>query len=88
MFGYNKNRKYKEWKHMNILLEKSLNENLPVEMIYLAANNQITQRRIIVKEMHDRYFKAFCFLRKADRLFKMENILSIMPERSKLLKSS
>lgn len=73
---------------MNILLEKSLNENLPVEMIYLAANNQITQRRIIVKEMHDRYFKAFCFLRKADRLFKMENILSIMPERSKLLKSS
>jgi predicted DNA-binding transcriptional regulator YafY len=88
MFGYNKNRKYKEWKHMNTLLEKSLNENLPVEMIYLAANNQITQRRIIVKELHERYFKAFCFLRKADRLFKKDNILSVMPERSKLLKSS
>ncbi|MBS8263139.1 hypothetical protein DYI25_01655 [Mesobacillus boroniphilus] len=73
---------------MNALLEKSLSENLPVEMIYLAANNQITQRRIIVKEMHERYFKAFCFLRKADRLFKKENILSVMPEKRKLLKSS
>lgn len=73
---------------MNRLLEKSLSENLTVEMIYLAANNQITHRKIIVKEIHDRYFKAFCFLRKADRLFKKENILSVMPERGKLLKSS
>ncbi|MBT2695551.1 hypothetical protein [Bacillus sp. ISL-55] len=73
---------------MNIILEKSLRENLPVEMIYLAANNQITQRRIIVKELHERYFKAFCFLRNADRLFKKENILSVMPERRKLLRSS
>lgn len=73
---------------MNGLLKKSLTENLPVEMIYLAANNEITQRRIIVKEMHEHYFKAFCFLRKADRLFKKENILSVMLERGKLLKSS
>jgi predicted DNA-binding transcriptional regulator YafY len=88
MFGYNEYIKYKEVERMNILLEKSLKENLAVEMIYLAANNQITQRRIVVKEMHDRYFKAFCFLRKADRLFKKENILSVMPERNKFLKSS
>jgi len=73
---------------MNGLLEQSYNENLPVEMIYLAANNQITQRRVIVKELHDRYFKAYCFLRKADRLFKKENILSVMPVKSNLLKSS
>ncbi|MBT2639261.1 MULTISPECIES: hypothetical protein [unclassified Bacillus (in: firmicutes)] len=73
---------------MNGLLEQSFNENLPVEMIYLAANNQITQRRVIVKELHDRYFKAYCFLRKADRLFKKEHILSVMPVRRKLLKSS
>ena len=73
---------------MNSLLERSFKENLAVEMIYLAANNQITQRRIIVKEMHERYFKAFCYLRKAERLFKKENILSVMPVRSKLLKSS
>ncbi|NKE07386.1 MULTISPECIES: hypothetical protein [Mesobacillus] len=73
---------------MKSLLERSLKEKLAVEMIYLAANNEITQRRIIVKEMHEHYFKAFCFLRKADRLFKKENILSVMLERGKLLKSS
>ncbi|MGV2940868.1 hypothetical protein AB5I83_14815 [Mesobacillus sp. LC4] len=73
---------------MKSLLERSLKEKLAVEMIYLAANNEITQRRIIVKEMHEHYFKAFCFLRNADRLFKKENILSVMLERGKLLKSS
>jgi predicted DNA-binding transcriptional regulator YafY len=73
---------------MNTLLTKSLKENTPVEMIYLAANNQITQRRIIVKELRGNYFKAFCFLRNEDRLFKIENILSVMPEKRKLLKTS
>ncbi|WLR53792.1 hypothetical protein LC048_14860 [Mesobacillus subterraneus] len=72
---------------MNALLERSFQEKLTVEMIYLAANNQFTHRRIIVKEMHDHYFKAYCFLRRADRLFKKENILSVMPDRRKLLKS-
>ncbi|MCM3663090.1 WYL domain-containing protein [Mesobacillus subterraneus] len=73
---------------MNTLLTKSLKENTPVEMIYLAANNQITQRRIIVKELRGNYFKAFCYLRSEDRLFKIDNILSVMPEKRKLLKTS
>ncbi|MEW8972069.1 MAG: hypothetical protein AB2411_15670 [Mesobacillus sp.] len=73
---------------MNNLLTRSLNESQPVEMIYLAANNQITHRRIIVKEMRGTCFKAFCFLRNDDRLFKVENILSIMPEKRTLLKTS
>jgi predicted DNA-binding transcriptional regulator YafY len=73
---------------MNTLLIKSLKENMPVEMIYLAANNQITQRRIIVKELRGNYFKAFCYLRSEDRLFKIDNILSVMPEKRKLLKTS
>jgi predicted DNA-binding transcriptional regulator YafY len=73
---------------MNFLLEKSLKENLPVEMIYFAANNQITQRRIIVKEIRGNYFKAFCFLRNDERLFKLENILSVMPEKRQFLKTS
>ncbi|RSD29444.1 hypothetical protein [Mesobacillus subterraneus] len=73
---------------MNALLARSLKEHIPVEMIYLAANNQITQRRIIVKEMRGSYFKAFCFLRNDDRLFKLENILSVMPEKQRLLKTS
>ncbi|CAM3768153.1 WYL domain-containing protein [Mesobacillus thioparans] len=73
---------------MNLLLEKSLVEKIPVNMIYMAANKQITQRRIIVREIHEGFFKAYCFLRKADRLFKKENILSVMPDKQKFLKSS
>ncbi|MBT2678260.1 hypothetical protein J7E38_04555 [Bacillus sp. ISL-35] len=73
---------------MNFLLEKSLKENQPVEMIYFAVDNQITQRRIIVKEIRGNYFKAFCFLRNEERLFKVENILSIMPEKRHFLKIS
>jgi predicted DNA-binding transcriptional regulator YafY len=73
---------------MNTLLKKSLQGNQPIEMIYLAANNKITQRRIIVKELRGNYFKAFCFLRNEDRLFKVENILSVMPEKRKLRKTS
>lgn len=73
---------------MNILLQRSLEEKKPVEMIYLAADSQITQRKVIVKELHGSYFKAFCFLRNGNRLFKVDNILSVMPERSKFLKTS
>lgn len=73
---------------MNRLLTKSLSDKQPVEMIYLAANNEITHRKIIVKELHGSYFKAFCFLRNDNRLFKFENVLSVMPEKRKFLKTS
>jgi predicted DNA-binding transcriptional regulator YafY len=73
---------------MNNLLLKSLKTNQPVDMIYLAANNDITHRKIVVKELHGSYFKAFCFLRNDNRLFRFENILSVMPEKRKFLKTS
>jgi len=73
---------------MNTVLKKSLEGKQPIEMIYLAKDNQITHRKIIVKELHVNYFKAFCFLRNDDRLFKVENILSVMPVKHKLLKTS
>lgn len=73
---------------MNSLLSKSLLEKQPVEMIYLSSNDEITHRRIIVKEIRGNYVKAFCFLRNDDRLFKVDNILSVMPEKRRLLKTS
>lgn len=68
---------------MHSLLARSFTENQPVEMIYLAGNNQITHRKIIVKELYGSYFKAFCLLRNEHRMFKLENILSVMPEKRK-----
>lgn len=73
---------------MNHLLTKSLENQQAIEMIYLASNNEITHRKIVVKELHGSYIKAYCFLRNDNRLFKKENILSVMPEKRKLLRTS
>lgn len=65
---------------MDGLFVRSIEENMPLEMIYLADNHEITQRKLIVKEVNDEYIRAYCLLRKQIRTFKRENILSIMPE--------
>ncbi|MFK9095459.1 hypothetical protein [Bacillus salipaludis] len=65
---------------MDGLLFRAIEEHMPLEMIYLAANQDISQRKLIVKEVHDDYIRAYCLTRKQMRTFKRENILSIMPE--------
>ncbi|MEH6904699.1 MULTISPECIES: hypothetical protein [Neobacillus] len=65
---------------MDGLFMRSIEENIPLEMIYLAENQELSQRKLIVKEVTDEYIRAYCLLRKQMRTFKRENILSIMPE--------
>jgi predicted DNA-binding transcriptional regulator YafY len=65
---------------MEGLLVRSIEQHMPLEMIYLADNQEITQRTLIIKEVTDEYIKAYCLLRKQVRTFKPDNILSIMPE--------
>jgi predicted DNA-binding transcriptional regulator YafY len=65
---------------MEGLLVRSIEQHMPLEMIYLADNQEITQRTLIIKEVTDEYIKAYCLLRKQVRTFKRDNILSIMPE--------
>ncbi|WHY79016.1 hypothetical protein QNH20_07750 [Neobacillus sp. WH10] len=65
---------------MDGLLIRSIEEHIPLEMIYLAENQELSQRKLIVKEMNDNYIRAFCLTRKLIRTFKRENILSILPE--------
>ncbi len=67
---------------MDGLLFRAIEENMPLEMIYLADNHVLSKRKLIVKEVTDDYIRAFCLLRKQMRTFKRENILSIMPESS------
>ncbi|MCQ6280936.1 WYL domain-containing protein [Bacillus sp. EB600] len=63
---------------MNHLFERSKNENLPLEIIYLSEDHQFSQRRLIVKEINNQYIRAYCLLRKQMRTFRVENILSII----------
>jgi predicted DNA-binding transcriptional regulator YafY len=78
MIGYNINNK-KGGLQMNGLFIRSMEEKIPLDMIYLANNKEITQRKLIIKEVNDEYIYAYCLLRKQFRSFKRENILSIMP---------
>ncbi len=64
---------------MNRLLTRALTEKLPLEIIYISAGGQITQRTIIIKEICHAKIRAYCYLRKQMRSFLIENILSVMP---------
>lgn len=68
---------------MHRLLMKSLQEKQPVEIIYISDKQHITQRIILVNEIKPHYIKAYCFLRKQNRLFKIYNILSVSPKKQK-----
>jgi predicted DNA-binding transcriptional regulator YafY len=65
---------------MDGLFIRSIEENIPLEMIYFADNQELSQRRLLVKEVNDKYIRAYCLCRKQIRIFKRENILSIMPD--------
>lgn len=71
---------------MNGLLIRALKENITLEMIYISDSNKITQRKIIIKEIDSSKIRAYCFLRKQTRLFKIVNILSIMPTKQSFKK--
>jgi predicted DNA-binding transcriptional regulator YafY len=65
---------------MDGLFIRSIEENIPLEMIYLADNQELSQRKLIVKEINADYIRGYCLLRKQMRTFKRENILSLMTE--------
>jgi predicted DNA-binding transcriptional regulator YafY len=80
MFGYNYSICYQKGGIiMDGLLLRSIEENIPLEMIYLSSDQQISQRKLLVKEVNDEYIRAYCLLRKQVRTFRRENILSLMP---------
>ena len=65
---------------MDGLFMRSIENNIPLEMIYLSENQELSQRKLIVKEVNDEYIRAYCLLRKQMRTFRRDHILSVMPE--------
>ncbi|MDN4606640.1 transcriptional regulator [Sporosarcina highlanderae] len=47
------------------------------EMIYMSADGSLTKRRIRILSVGEGSFKAYCFLRREKRTFKIESVLSI-----------
>ncbi len=62
----------------NILVNSIHYKNL-VDIYYLSGSGVISTRRIRVLTSSSTSISAYCFLRKAKRTFKYENILAAMP---------
>jgi predicted DNA-binding transcriptional regulator YafY len=60
----------------SFLLRCNLNK-IPVEIMYISNNGQVSQRIISIKDINETTIRAYCHLRKTQRVFKVENILSI-----------
>jgi predicted DNA-binding transcriptional regulator YafY len=68
---------------MDGLLLRAIEEKIPLEMIYLSGDQQISQRKLIIKEVNGEYIRAYCLLRKQMRTFRRESILSLFPPKQK-----
>ena len=66
---------------MKGLLFRAAGSGEVLEMIYQDDKGNLSQRRIKVLTLNDESFKAFCYIRKQQRTFKLGNILSIGPVR-------
>lgn len=64
---------------MRHLLIRSLNEKKPIEIIYQSKDNSFSKRVILVKVMGETYIKAYCFEKRALRIFKVDSILAAAP---------
>lgn len=67
---------------MRSLLLKAAASEAMLEMIYQDCKGNISQRRIKVLSVKEETFKAYCYIRKQQRTFKVSNILSVGPVRN------
>jgi predicted DNA-binding transcriptional regulator YafY len=61
------------------ILEKSVKYGEVLDMMYVANDGSITKRRIKVLQVGEVSFRAYCYLRKSKRTFKLENVLALVP---------
>ncbi|WP_246938547.1 hypothetical protein [Bacillus pinisoli] len=61
------------------VLEKLFERNQRAEIIYLSASGSLTHRVIKIKKVTPFWVKGYCYLRKTERTFSLQNILSIYP---------
>lgn len=64
---------------MKSLLIKSKEAKAPIMIYYVDKQGNVTQRIITVKAISKTSIRAYCHYRKAERVFKIESILSCGP---------
>jgi len=63
--------------------EKLMKYSGQLEMIYMTNEGTISQRRIKIIRVNKEVLQAYCYLRGANRTFRIENILALVPINSK-----
>jgi len=66
---------------MQNILFRAIEQQQLVQIIYLDANQNISQRMVNPLEVTDKYLKGFCYLRKQVRHFILDQILAASPLR-------
>ncbi|EJS72890.1 hypothetical protein [Bacillus cereus] len=62
---------------MNHLLKYSLNQKIPIELIYLKESGDFSQRTVIVRKIYEDRILVYCMQKQQVRMLKLVNILSI-----------
>ncbi|MGM7634144.1 hypothetical protein [Bacillus sp. Hm123] len=68
---------------MKVLLMSSKENRTPLRMYYMNDQGKVTERIITVVSFKDDVIKAYCHWRKQYRTFKVSNVLSVGPLRSR-----
>ena len=64
-------------------LLKSMDYIETLEMMYIDQNRIVSKRKILVLQVGDVSFRAYCYLRKSKRTFKIDNVLALVPVMTK-----
>ncbi|OAS86672.1 hypothetical protein A6K24_03935 [Metabacillus litoralis] len=76
MFLYNKIRFVWEVKLLKQYLNLSLENQVPIEIIYLSKCGEFSQRKVLVRRISKEKVVAYCYLRNQIRSFSLDQILS------------
>ncbi|MFC5591259.1 transcriptional regulator [Sporosarcina soli] len=64
---------------MRVELMKSMNRHYVLEMMYISKDGTISKRRIEVLQVGEVSFRVYCYLRKSNRTFTIDNVLALVP---------
>lgn len=70
-------------KLMKEQLQKALQHNQILDIVYFAKDKSITKRRIKLIKISGEHVQAYCFFRHAKRNFIVDNILAVHPVNKK-----
>jgi predicted DNA-binding transcriptional regulator YafY len=64
---------------VRVRLINSMKYSESLDMIYITNNGAISKRRVKVIQIEEGTFRAYCYLRKSTRTFKIDNVLALVP---------